>query len=135
MSTVPNMNVPVVTNGLLATHNITASETIAPSAIVLPTWPITVLIDDVLSVTLPITFSSTVLLRRTQVPESSSTRETLRGFDVVPVVQAFDGGIVTVRGHGLVLSIVHLLLLTIDSPLTFTVLVFFLTDTFQYVVW
>ena len=35
-----------------------------------------------------------------------------------------------VRGHGLVLSIVHLLLLTVDSPFTFTVLIIFLTDTF-----
>ena len=61
--------------------------------------------------------------------------EILRGFDVVPVVQAFAGGIVTVQGHGLVLSIVHLPPLTIDSPLTFTVLIFFLTDTFRYIVW
>ena len=123
-------NVPAVTNRLPATHNITASEIIAPSVIVSPTWPATAPIDGALSVMLPITFSSIVLLRRTQAPESFSTRETLRGCDVVPVVQAFDGGIVMVRGHGLVLSIVHLPLLTVDSPLTFTVLVFFLTDTF-----
>ena len=131
----PEYECPVVANGLPATHNITVSETTAPSAIVSPTWPITVPLDDALSATLPITFSSTVLLWRTQVPALSSMRETLRGFDVVPVVQAFAGGIVTVQGHGLVLSIVHLLVLTIDSPLTFTVLIFFLTDTFRYVVW
>ena len=62
-------------------------------------------------------------------------REIPRGFDVVPVVQVFKGGIVMVRGHGLVLSIIHFLPLTIDSPFTFTILVIFLTDTFQYVVW
>ena len=61
---------------------------------------------------------------------SSSTREIPRGFDVVPVVQGFEGGIVTVRGHRLVLSIVHLLPLTVDSPFTFTILIIFLTDTF-----
>ena len=42
---------------------------------------------------------------------------------------------VMVRGHGLVLSIVHLLPLTVDSPFTFTVLIIFFTDTFRYVVW
>ena len=57
-------------------------------------------------------------------------REIPSGFDIVPVVQVFDGGIVTVQGHGLVLSIVHLLPLTADSPFTFTVLIIFLTNTF-----
>ena len=42
---------------------------------------------------------------------------------------------VTVRGHGLVLSIVHLPPLTVDSPFTFTVLLIFFADTFQYIVW
>ena len=42
---------------------------------------------------------------------------------------------VTVRGHGLIFSIVHLPPLTIDSPLTFTILVIFFTDTFRYIVW
>ena len=60
---------------------------------------------------------------------------TLRGFDVVLVVQVLDGGIVTVRGHGLIFSIVHLPPLTIDSPFTFTILVIFFTDTFHYIVW
>ena len=61
--------------------------------------------------------------------------ETLRGFDVVPVVQVLDGGIITVRGRGLIFSVVHLSPLTIDSPFTFTILVIFLTDTFRYIVW
>ena len=61
--------------------------------------------------------------------------EILRGFDVVPVVQVFKGGIVMVQGHGLVLSIVHLLPLTVDSPFTFTVLLIFFTNTFRYIVW
>ena len=59
----------------------------------------------------------------------------LRGFDVVPVVQVFDGGIVTVRGRSLIFSVVHLPPLTIDSPFTFTVLVIFCADTFCYIVW
>ena len=61
--------------------------------------------------------------------------ETPRDFDVVPVVQVFEGGIVTVRGHGLIFSVVHLPPLTVDSPFTFTVLVIFFTDTFHYIVW
>ena len=43
--------------------------------------------------------------------------------------------VVTVRGHGVVFSIVHLSLLTDDSPFMFTVLVIFFTNTFRYVVW
>ena len=42
---------------------------------------------------------------------------------------------VTVRGHGLILSIVHLPPLTIDSPFTFTILIVFFADTFRYIVW
>ena len=44
-------------------------------------------------------------------------------------------GCVTVRGHGLAFSIVHLPPLTVDSPFMFTVLVIFFTNTFRYVVW
>ena len=44
-------------------------------------------------------------------------------------------GIVTVRGHRLILSIIQLPLLTVDSPFMFTVLLIFFTDTFQYIVW
>ena len=47
----------------------------------------------------------------------------------------FDVECVTVRGRGLILSIVHLPPLTIDSPFTFTVLIIFFADTFQYIVW
>ena len=133
--TAPSMSAPAVANALLVIHNTAVSGIIAPSVDVLPTWPVTVLIDVVPSVMLLITFLSTVLSWRTQVQVSSSTREIPRGFDVVPVVQVFEGGIVMVRGHGLVLSIIHFLLLTIDSPFTFTVLIIFLTDTFQYIVW
>ena len=135
VSTALSMSAPAVANKLLAIHNTAASTIIAPSAGVSPTWPATVLIDIVPSVTLPITFSSTVLLRRTQARASSSTTEILRGFDVVPEVQVFKGGIVTVRGRGLILSIIHLPPLSIDSPFTFTVLLIFFTDTFQYIVW
>ena len=61
--------------------------------------------------------------------------ETLKDFDVVPVVQVLDGGIVTVRGRGLIFSVVHLPPLTDDSPFTFTILVIFFADTFRYIVW
>ena len=56
-------------------------------------------------------------------------------FDVVPVVQVFEGGIVMVRGRGLILSVIHSTPLTADSPFTFTVLVIFFADTFRYIVW
>ena len=135
VSTARSMNALVVANEPPVTHNTAVSETIAPTVDVSPTWPATVQIVAVPSVTPPITFSSTVLLRRTQARVSSSTRETQRGFDVVPVVQVFEGGIVTVRGHGLVLSVVHLPPLTVDSPFTFTVLLIFFADTFRYIVW
>ena len=135
MSTAPSMSAPVAANELPVIHNTTVSGIIAPSVTVSPTWPITVPIDVAPSVTLPITFSLTVLSWRTRAQESSSMREIPRGFDVVLVVQVFNGGIVMVRGHGLVLSIVHLPLLTVDSPFTFTVLIIFLTNTFRYVVW
>ena len=128
-------NVPAVANGLPATHNIAASGIIAPSVAVSPTWPATALIDVVPSVTLPITFSLTVLLQRTRAQASSSTTEIPRDFDVVPVVQIFEGGIVTVRGHGLILSVIHLTPLTADSLFTFTILVIFFANTFRYVVW
>ena len=129
------MSAPAVANELPATRNTVVSGIIAPIVDVSPTWPAIVPIDGAPSVTLPTIFLSTVLLRRTQVRGSSSMRGTLRDFDVVPVVQVFEGGIVTVRGHGLVLSIVHLPPLTVDSPFTFTVLLIFFTDTFRYIVW
>ena len=135
MSIAPNTNVPAVVSGLPAIHNTTVSEIIAPTVDVSPTWPAIVPIDDVPSVTLPITFLSTVLSRRTQAQVSSSMRGTLRGSDVVPVVQVFEGGIVTVQGRGLFLSVIHLPPLTTDSPFTFTVLIIFFADTFRYVVW
>ena len=43
--------------------------------------------------------------------------------------------IVIVWGWGLIFSIVHLPLLTVDSPFTFTIHVIFLADTFHYIVW
>ena len=135
VSTAPSMNVPAVVNKLPVIHNTTVSEIIAPSVSISPTWPVTVPIDIAPSVTPPITFSSTVLLQRTQAQVSSSITEILRGFYVVPVVQVFKGGIVMVQGCGLILSIIHLPPLTTDSSFTFTVLIIFFTDTFQYIVW
>ena len=130
MSTALSTSALAAANKLPAIPNTAASETIVPSADVSPTWPVIVPITVAPSVTPPITFSSTVLLRRTQAQASSSMMETLRGFDVVPVVQVLDRGIVTVQGHGLIFSIVHLPPLTNDSPFTFTVLIIFFTDTF-----
>ena len=42
---------------------------------------------------------------------------------------------VTVRGCGLFLSVIHLPPLSMDSLMTFTVLVIFFDDTFRYIVW
>ena len=42
---------------------------------------------------------------------------------------------VTVRGHSLIFSVVHLPPLTANSPFTFTVLIIFFADTFHYIVW
>ena len=135
VSTVPSMNVLAVANELPVTLNTAASEIIAPTVNVSPTWPTIVPIVVAPSVMPPITFLSTVLLRRTQAWVSSLMRETQRGSDVVPVVQVFEGGIVTVRGCGLIFSVVHLPPLTTDSPFTFTVLIVFFADTFRYIVW
>ena len=135
VSTAPSTNVLAVANVPPVTPNIAASEIIAPSADVSPTWPTTVPIAAAPSVTPLITFLSTVLLQRTRARASFSMTETPRDFDVVPVVQVFEGGIVTVRGHGLIFSVVHLLPLTVDSPFIFTVLVIFFTVTFHYIVW
>ena len=96
VSTVPSTNAPAVANGLQAIHNTTAPEIIVPSVTVSPIWPGIAPIDIAPSVTLPITFSSTVLLWRTQAQASSSMMEIPRDFDVVPVVQVFEGGIVMV---------------------------------------
>ena len=130
-----NMSALAAAKELLAIHNTTAPVIIAPSADALHTWLDTARTDTALSVTPQTTFSSTILLQKTQAWELSSTREILKAFDVVPVVQIFGGGNVMVRGRGLIFSIIHLLLLTVDSLFTFTVLVIFLADTFRYIVW
>ena len=135
VSAAPNMNVPAVISGLPVTHNTAVSEIIAPTVDVSPTWPAIVPIEVAPSATPPITFLLTVLLRRTRVQVSSSTTGILRGSDVVPVVQVFEGGIVTVRGRCLFLSVVHLPPLSTGSPFTFTVLVIFFDVAFHYIVW
>ena len=58
-------------------------------------------------------------------------------FEIEQVISwtAYKLHIVMVRGWGLIFSIVHLLLLTVDSLFTFTILVIFLADTFHYIVW
>ena len=135
MSIAQNMSVLAAANELPAIHNTTAPVITAPSADALHTWLDTARTDAVLSVMPQTTFSSTVLLWKTQARGLSSTREIPKAFDVVPVVQIFRGGNVTVRGQSLIFSIVNLPLLTVDAPFTFTVLVIFLADTFCYIVW
>ena len=95
-STALSMNVPAVVNGPLVIRSTAVSRITAPTVDALPIWPATVPTVTAPSVTPPITFLSTVLSRRTRVRVSSSTTEILRGFDVVLVVQVFEGGIVTV---------------------------------------
>ena len=129
------MNVPAVVNEPPVIRSTAVSGITAPTVDALPIWPTTVPIVEAPSVTPLITFSSTVLLRRTQARASFSMMETLRGFDLVPVVQVLDRGIVMVRGHGLIFSVIHLPPLIDDSPFGFTVLVIFFADTFQYIVW
>ena len=51
------------------------------------------------------------------------------------VLFPLDNNTVTVRGRGLIFSVVHLPPITSDSPFTFTVLIIFFDDTFRYVVW
>ena len=46
------------------------------------------------------------------------------------ITMAHSGQPVTVRGHGLVFSILHLPPITDDSPFTFTILVIFFANTF-----
>ena len=66
-----------------------------------------------------------------------------QGVGNLPVVVMVEGLVdkeiqadsVTVRGRGLIFSVVHLPPLTSDSPFTFTVLIIFFADTFRYVVW
>ena len=48
-----------------------------------------------------------------------------QGNSLIPIYDT-----VTVRGRGLIFSIVHLPPLTVDSPFTFTVLIIFFADTF-----
>ena len=64
----------------------------------------------------------------------SSMTKTWRDSSFVPVVQVFEGGNVTVQGSDILFSIICLPPLSSDSPLTFTISVMFLTDTFRYTV-
>ena len=61
--------------------------------------------------------------------------ETQRDCSLVPEVQVFKGGIVTVRGLDLIFSIIHLSLLISDSPFTFTIVTMFLSDVYRYTIW
>ena len=54
--------------------------------------------------------------------------ETQKDFDLAPVVQVFEGGIVMVRGPDLIFSIIHLSPLVSGSPFTFTVSTMFFPD-------
>ena len=135
MSTVQNMSVPTVTNMPLVTLNTVALETIVlfatalatPLATVWTTFAPSAMTQDMLLQIVP--------SQRTLVVGSSSTMGTWRESDLAPVVQVFEGGIVTIRGSGLICSILHLSPLISNSPFTFTISTMFFTDTYQYIIW
>ena len=134
MSTAWSINALTVANVPLDTSNIIACETTILFAATSATSLATVQTDAAHYATTQGTSSPIALSQRTLVRESSSIREIQRDFSVVPVVQIFEEGNVTVQSRDLFFSIVHLPALTPDSPLTFTLLVMFFADTFRYII-
>ena len=97
--------------------------------------PTIVQTDNVPSVMTLDTLLQIVPSLRTPAAVSSSTMGTWRGSDHVLVVQVFKGGIVTICGDNILFSIVHLLLLSSNSPYTFTVSIMFFPDDYWYIIW
>ena len=95
----------------------------------------TVQTDFALFATTQDMLSQTVPSLRTPAVASSSMMEIQRDCNLVPVVQVFKGGNVTVRGSDIIFSIVSLPPLSFDSPFTFTISIMFLNNTFHYTVW
>ena len=135
MLTVQNMNVLTAINVPQVIPNIVASETtvlfatasVTPCASVWTTSASFAMTQDMSSLIIP--------SQRTPTAGSSSTMETQKDYNLVPVVQVFGGGIVTVQGPDLIFSIVHLPPLSPDCPFTFTISIMFFPDTYQYTIW
>ena len=131
----------LITNALIADSmpqgilNISMPGIIAHSVAALTTTLITAWIGIAPSVMILDMSLQTVHFLRTPAWASFSMTETLKDFDVVLVVQLFKGGDVTIHGRDLLFSIVHLSPLCPNSLYTFTILVNFLRDTYQYTVW
>ena len=134
VSTAWNTNVPTAVNAPWVTPNIVVPKTtvlfattsVMPHASVWTASAPFMMTWDMLSPTVP--------SRRTPVAGSSSTMETQRDCNLVPVVQVFKGGIVTVQGLDIIFSIIHLSLLMPGSPFTSTVSIMFFANTFRYTI-
>ena len=129
------MNAPTADSVLQGTPNTVAFETSVLFATTSAICPVTVQTNIAPCAMTWDTSSWTVPSQRTLAAESFSTMETQRGSELAPVVQVFEGGIITVWGQDFLFSVIHLLLISLNSPLTFTVPVMFFMNTFQYTVW
>ena len=128
MSTAQNTNVPTAANMPLATPNTVACETTVLFAAALVIFPATVQTGVAPFAMTWDTSLLTVPFLRTPAVVSSSMMETQRDSSLVPVVQIFEGGNVTIQGDGLLFLIICLPPLSSDLPLTFTTSVMFFTD-------
>ena len=91
-----NMNAPTVINGLLGTLSTVVFKTAVRFAVASATTPSTVRTDSAPSAMIPAMSLQIVPSLRTPAVVSSSMMETQRESDLAPVVQVFEGGIVTV---------------------------------------
>ena len=133
--TVQSMNVPTAVYMPQVTPNIVVPATTVLFATASVTPRASVRTASVPSATTWDTSLPTVPSQKTPVAGLSSTMETQRDCNLVPVVQVFEGGIVTVQGSDLIFSIVHLSSLSSDCPFTFTISIMFLPDVYQYTIW
>ena len=125
-----NTSVLTATNMPLVTLSTVACATTVLFATILDIPPTTVQIDSAPSVMTQDMSSQIVPSLRTPAVVSSSTMETQWESSLVLVVQIFKGGNVMIQGDGLLFSIICLPLLSSNSPLTFTISIMFLTDTY-----
>ena len=116
MSIARNMSVLTATNVPQDTPNIAVSKTTALFADASATCPAIVPTAIAPSVMTLDTLLLTVLSQKTPAAGLSSTTETLKGSDIVLVVQLFKGGIVMVQGQNFIFSVVHWAPLSRDLP-------------------
>ena len=135
MSIAQSTSVPTAINVPLVTPNIVALETTVLFVAASATSPVSVWTDSVPFATTWDMLSQTVPFLKTPAAVSSLTTEIQKDCNLVPVVQVFKGGIVTVQGPNLVFSIIHLSPLVSNSPFMFTISTMFLSDGYQYTVW